>query len=147
MTEPFRTSIHIEAAPDRVFDYLVKPELLVRWMGDFAQLEAKDGGVFAVDIYGVLIRGSYVVVDRPNRVVIAWGELGNARMPPGSTQVEIRLVPTSSGTRVELEHTGLAGLEAEKHAIGWPHFVARLGLAAGGTDPGVDPWRKAAPPQ
>ena len=52
--ETFRTAIDIAAPPDRVFDYFVRPELLVRWMGDFAKLEAHDGGLFAVDINGVI---------------------------------------------------------------------------------------------
>jgi len=61
MSETFRTSIEIDADPDRVFDHFVQPELLVRWMGDLARLDARLDGVFAVDINGVIIRGtSYV---------------------------------------------------------------------------------------
>ena len=42
MSETFRASIDIAASPDRVFDFFVRPELLVRWMGDFARLECAD---------------------------------------------------------------------------------------------------------
>lgn len=42
-----------------------------------------DGGVFSVDINGVLIRGHFVRIDRPRFLEIAWGEAGNAAMPPG----------------------------------------------------------------
>lgn len=146
MSEAYRTSIDIAAAPDRVFDYFVKPELLVRWMGDFARLEACAGGLFAVDINGVMIRGHFVRVERPNLVEIAWGEAGSDAMPPGSTRLVIRLQEQGEGTRVELEHTGLAPSETKKHAIGWPHFIERLGFAARGDDPGPDPW-KNTPPQ
>ena len=66
MSDCFRTSIDIEAPAERVFDHFVRPELLVRWMGDLARLEAIDGGVFSVDINGVLIRGHFVRVDRPH---------------------------------------------------------------------------------
>lgn len=104
MSDAFRTSIDIEAPPDRVFDHFVQPELLVRWMGDFARLEAIDGGVFSVDIEA---RGAL--------------------------------------TRVELQHTGLAPSEAVKHAVGWPHFIERLGIAAAGGDPGADPWKNSPP--
>ena len=79
MSETFRTSIDIEATPDEVFDYFVRPELLVRWMGDTARLEAKDGGVFSVDINGVLIRGHFLRVERPRLLEIAWGEAGTRR--------------------------------------------------------------------
>jgi hypothetical protein len=48
-------------------------------------------------------------------------------------------------THVELEHTGLVPAEATKHAVGWPHFVQRLGVAASGRDPGPDPWKTSPP--
>jgi uncharacterized protein YndB with AHSA1/START domain len=93
MSETFRTSIDIAAAQERVFDYFVRPELLVRWMGDYARLEAHDSGVFSVDINGVLIRGHFVRIERPNLVEIAWGEAGNAEMPPGATRLVVTLAP------------------------------------------------------
>jgi len=48
-------------------------------------------------------------------------------------------------THVVLEHTGLVPTEAAKHAIGWPHFINRLGVAARGEDPGPDPWKTLSP--
>jgi uncharacterized protein YndB with AHSA1/START domain len=146
MSETFRTSIDIAAPADQVFDHFVRPELLVRWMGDFARLEANAGGVFAVDINGVLIRGHFVRIERPRLIEIAWGEAGNAAMPPGATRLVVSLAPHERGTRVTLEHSGLTPAEAKKHAVGWPHFVERLVVAATGADPGPDPWR-TAPPQ
>jgi uncharacterized protein YndB with AHSA1/START domain len=145
VTEIYRTSIFIAAPPDRVFDHFVDPELLVRWMGDWARLEARNGGLFAVDINGVVIRGTFVRVERPKLVEIAWGEAGNEVMPPGWTRLVVRLTPTGEGTILELEHHGLVPAEATKHAIGWPHFLARLETLAGGRDPGVDPWAKNSP--
>jgi uncharacterized protein YndB with AHSA1/START domain len=141
MSETFRTSIDIEASPDQVFDYFVKPELMLRWMGDLARLEAKDGGLFSVDINGVLIRGHYVRVERPRLLEIAWGEAGNAAMPPGKTHLRVTFEARGELTHVELEHSGLVPGEAAKHAIGWPHFIERLAVAASGADPGQDPWR------
>ena len=145
MSETFRTSIDIEATPERVFDHFVQPELLVRWMGDVARLEAVDGGVFSVDINGVLIRGHFVRLDRPHFLEIAWGEAGNAAMPPGATRLRVRFEARGAMTHVELEHTGLVPTEAAKHAIGWPHFIDRLGIAAGGGEPGQDPWKTSPP--
>jgi uncharacterized protein YndB with AHSA1/START domain len=141
----FSTTLDIAAQPERVFDYFVRPELLVRWMGDFARLEAREGGLFAVDINGVIIRGHYAQVERPHLIVIAWGEAGNAAMPPGSTRLMLRLTSIATGTRVELSHTGLVEAEAKKHAVGWPHFLERLRIIAGGGDPGPDPWASAPP--
>ena len=145
MSDSFRTSIDIEAPIERVFDYFVQPELLVRWMGDVARLEARDGGLFSVDINGVLIRGHFVRVERPHLVEIAWGEAGNAAMPPGATHLRVTLEARGPITRVELTHNGLVPSEATKHAIGWPHFTARLRVAASGGEPGPDPWRTTPP--
>jgi uncharacterized protein YndB with AHSA1/START domain len=141
----YRTSIEIAATPDIVFDHFVQPELLVRWMGDRARLEAREGGVFAVDINGVIIRGHFVHIDRPRRIEIAWGEAGNDAMPPSSTRLVVRLTATGLGTLVELEHHGLVPEEANKHGVGWPHFLGRLRVLAPGGDPGVDPWASAPP--
>lgn len=140
MSEAYRTSIEIAAEPERVFDHFVNPELLVRWMGEHARLEAREDGIFAVDINGVIIRGHFVRVERPWLLEIAWGEAGNEAMPPGATRLLVRLTPTDVGTRVELEHQGLVPEEARKHAVGWPHFLDRLRAVGNGDAPGADPW-------
>jgi len=145
VTGTYRTTIEIDADPGRVFDHFVRPELLVRWMGDYASLEPTDGGLFAVDINGVIIRGTYLRVERPRLIEIAWGEAGNDAMPPGSTRLVVRFTPVDEKTLVELEHSGLVPAEAKKHAVGWPHFIERLRILARGCDPGPDPWA-AAPP-
>jgi len=145
MSETFRTSIDIEASPDVVFEHFVRPELLVRWMGDAARLEVRDGGMFSVDINGVLIRGHFITIDRPRFIEIAWGEAGNEAMPPGATHLRVTIEARGPVTHVELEHSGLNPAEAAKHAIGWPHFIERLGMAAGGADPGPDPWKTSPP--
>jgi uncharacterized protein YndB with AHSA1/START domain len=140
VTQAFTSTIEIQALPETVFRHFVEPERLVRWMGDYARLEAIEGGIFSVDINGVLIRGHFIALEPARRIEIAWGEAGNAAMPPGSTHLVIELVPTQTGTRLTLTHSGLVEEEARKHAIGWPHFVARLAVASEGRDPGKDPW-------
>jgi uncharacterized protein YndB with AHSA1/START domain len=145
MSETFRATLDIAAPPERVFEYFVNPELLVRWMGDFARLESRAGGLFAVDINGVLIRGHFVRVEPPHLIEVAWGEAGNEAMPPAATRLLVMLEARGDHTRVQLEHSGLTASEAEKHATGWPHFLERLGVAAGGGAPGPDPWKLAPP--
>ena len=123
MSDTYRTEIEIAAPPERVFDHFVQPELLVRWMGDYAKLETTEGGLFAVDINGVIIRGTFVRVDRPRLLEITWGEAGNDEMPPGATRLVVRFTARGRGTLVELEHSGLSAQQRSKHAIGWPHFL------------------------
>ncbi len=141
MPEPFRTSIRIPAPPERVFGYFVEPALLVRWMGDRATVEARDGGRYDLDINGVLVRGHIIEARPPKRLVLAWGHEGSAELPPGTSRVEIDLVETGDGeTIVELAHHGLTDPQREQHRAGWAHFLERLRIAASGGDPGPDPW-------
>src|SRR5438309_218382 len=110
----YRTSIEIDAEPEVVFDHFARPELLVRWMGDYARLEPTSGGLFAVDINGVLIRGSFVVVERPRLLEIAWGEAGNEQMPPRPTKRLVRFSGRpGGGPHVDLVPSGLRPGEAK----------------------------------
>jgi len=137
--EPLTASVHIEAAPEQVFEYFTSPEAIVRWMGDYALLQAAPGGAFEVDINGVPVRGRYLEVDPPHWLLISWGHAGSDRLPPGASTVEVRLSPAGGGTRVEIEHRDLPQDMRDAFGRGWPHFVARLAVAAAGGDPGPDP--------
>jgi hypothetical protein len=103
-------------------------------------LDAVPGGVFHLDINGVPVRGRYLELDPPHRLLISWGHAGSDRLPPGSSTVEITLTPTPGGIRVTVEHRDLPPGEAAQHAAGWPHFLARLTATATGRDPGPDPF-------
>jgi uncharacterized protein YndB with AHSA1/START domain len=138
--DTYTTSIRIDATPAEVFPYLVDADLIVRWMGDWAELDPSPGGKFILDINGVPIRGEFVAVEPPSRLVFTWGAAGNDVLPPGSTTVEIRLLADGGGTVLELAHSDLPPEEADKHGVGWPHFLARLVVAGAGGDPGPDPW-------
>jgi uncharacterized protein YndB with AHSA1/START domain len=123
-----------------VFRHLTDPPAMTRWMGQHATLDPVPDGIFAVDIHGIPVRGGYLEVDPPRRVVVSWGIAGNPDLPPGSTEVEFTFTPISTGTRLRLVHRNLPDSETPAHAAGWKHFVDRLLVAASGGDPGPDPW-------
>jgi len=123
-------TVDIEAPPEIVFDHLVTPKGMLAWMGDHAELDARPGGQFAVNIEGTPVRGEYLEVDPPRLVVVSWGVLGNELLPAGSSRVEFRLTPIAIGTRVDLTHIGLPDVEQPKHAAGWAHFLPQLARAA-----------------
>jgi uncharacterized protein YndB with AHSA1/START domain len=137
--EPLTASVHVEARPERVFAYFTEPEAMVRWMGDYALLDATPGGEFTVDINGVPVRGRYLDVQPPHRLLISWGHAGSDRLPPGASTVEVRLTAAGDGTDVEIVHRGLPEPDAAGHERGWRHFLDRLAVAGGGGDPGPDP--------
>jgi uncharacterized protein YndB with AHSA1/START domain len=134
--EPLRASVRIDAAPERVFEYFVRPEAMVRWMGDYALLDATPGGEFTLDINSVPVRGRYLEIEPPSRLLISWGHAGSDLLPPGSSTVEVRLRADAGGTLVEIVHRDLPDLEARKHSVGWRIFLGRLAIAAPGGDPG-----------
>ena len=141
MAEPVRARVHIEAEPARVYEYFVRPEAMVRWMGEFANLDARPGGTFAVDVHGTAIRGRYVELDRPHRLVIAWGYAGRDH----ASTVEVRLSAVEGGTLVEVEHRDLTAADAAGHDAGWSHYLERLGNVAAGRYPGPDPGMSPTP--
>jgi uncharacterized protein YndB with AHSA1/START domain len=136
----YSSSIDIEADPEEVFDFLVTNEGMTAWMGQHAALDPVVGGDFSVNIAGYAVRGEYIEIDRPRRVVFSWGMAGSRTLPPGASRVSVTLSPTANGTRVELVHSNLPEVEVAGHRAGWTHFLPRLRLAACGHDPGVDDW-------
>jgi uncharacterized protein YndB with AHSA1/START domain len=128
MTDAYATSIRIDAKPDEVFPYLTDAALMVRWMGDWADLAPEPGGAFAVDFEGVPVRGEYRLVEPPLRVVFTWGAPGSA-VPAGSSTVEITLEPDGDGTLLQLVHRDLPPEEAPRHGEGWEHYLPRLARA------------------
>ncbi len=126
----YATSIEIEASPEEVVEYLVTPDGMTAWMGQRADLHACPGGAFDVDIAGSPIRGRYLEVDRPHRVVVSWGVAGSAELPPGASRVSFTLTPTAHGTRVDLLHSWLPDLTVAGHDDGWTHFLPRLLIVA-----------------
>jgi uncharacterized protein YndB with AHSA1/START domain len=127
MAEPLTASVHVDARPERVFEFFTEPEALVRWMGEYAVLDATPGGEFTVDIQGVPVRGRYLEVEPPHRLLISWGHAGSERLPPGASTLEVLLRRVAGGsTEVQIIHSGLPAPEAAKHVQGWPYFLGRL---------------------
>ncbi|NND76286.1 MAG: SRPBCC domain-containing protein [Ilumatobacter sp.] len=122
------------AAPrEVVFEFLVDPDKMLRWMGTKAELEPHPGGKFWVNVNGSDIAvGSYVEVDPPSRVVFTWGWDGSAEVPPGSSTVTMTLSADGDGTVVELRHEGLPGGAGDQHSEGWGHFLPLLADATAG---------------
>jgi uncharacterized protein YndB with AHSA1/START domain len=135
--EPVAASVFVEAEQDEVYEYFTSAEAMVRWMGEYALLDARPGGEFSVDIEGTPVRGRYQELDPPNRVVFSWGFAGSDELPPSSSTVEVLLSKEAHGTRVEIIHSGLPTTRAPKHAEGWRRYLSRLALVAKGSS--VDP--------
>lgn len=133
MTSPdtLTATIRIAAPPAVVFPYLTDPTLLARWIGDAAGSTPEPGGTFAVAIdNAATIRGEYVAIEPPERVVFTWGIPGSDVLPPGSTTVEVVLTPDGPDTVVELTHRDLPHSEVPAHQAGWTALLGLLAHAA-----------------
>jgi uncharacterized protein YndB with AHSA1/START domain len=128
--EPVAASVFVKATPQRVYEYFTRPEAIVRWMGDYALLEPEPGGRFTLDVRGAPVRGRYIELEPPHRLLISWGYAGSEVLAPGASTVEVRLIAEDGGTRVELEHRDLPEQETHGHFTGWAHYLARLQTAA-----------------
>jgi uncharacterized protein YndB with AHSA1/START domain len=140
-SDPIVKEIYINAPPSVVFEFLAVPAKMLRWMGIRAEIDPRPGGLYRLDPNGRdVIRGEYVEVVPNSRVVFTWGweEAGHS-VPPGSTRVEIDLIPEGKGTRLRLTHRELPPETREKHAYGWAHYLSRLKTVCEGGEPGKDP--------
>ena len=147
-TNVVEREVRIAARPETVFSYFIDPAKMVLWKGTDATLDPRPGGVYRVDVTPRDIAvGTYVELVPYRRIVFTWGWEGeNSPIPPGSSIVEIDLIPDGNGTLLRLRHVGLPTEETRSlHAIGWEHYLERLATRASGGDPGADPWL-AGPP-
>ena len=119
-------SVRIAAAPEVVFPYFTDPQLMITWIGERAELDARPGGTFAVDVGGAAAHGTYVTVEPPSRVVFTWGIPGDATLPPGSSTVEVVLVADGDDTIVNLTHRDLPPDREPSHREGWERCLAVL---------------------
>jgi uncharacterized protein YndB with AHSA1/START domain len=138
--------VAIAASPETVWEFLVDPDKATRWMGQECSFDARPGGIYRCAVIpGHTARGEFIELDPPRRVVFTWGwepgEDGPNPVPPGSSTIEIELVPDGEGTLLRFTHRDLPTAEAaESHGHGWDHYLERLVIAAPGGDPGSDPW-------
>jgi uncharacterized protein YndB with AHSA1/START domain len=148
MTEAVGTDIvkeiRIDASPETVFAFFTEPGKLTRWLAAEATLDPRPGGVnqqthlaegerYSGRYY---MRGEFVEVSPPRRVVFTWGfENEDIGLPPGASTVEVTLDPEGDGTRLRLVHRDLPERLVGDHEGGWESLLARLATVASGGDP------------
>jgi uncharacterized protein YndB with AHSA1/START domain len=131
-TEPIVKEVHVDAEPDTVFAFFTEADKITRWMAADATTDPRPGGINHQTLQsggGVnyLLRGEFVELDPPRRVVFTWGfenpEMGVA---PGSSTVEVTLTPADGGTHLRLVHSGLPERVLAGHDSGWDEQLGNL---------------------
>ena len=97
-TEPIIKEIHVDAQPETVFAFFTEADKLTRWIATEAATDPRPGGIFhqthRLEGVDYLLRGEFVEVDPPHRVVFTWGfENSEIGVSPGISTVEVTLTP------------------------------------------------------
>lgn len=131
----------VNADAATVFAFFTDPQRLIRWIGVSAELDPRPGGIFLVDVSsGRVARGEFKEVVPVSHLAYTWGWDGNLEnVAPGSSLIEVDLLPNNGNTLVRFTHSGLPAEAVPGHGDGWTHYLGRLVIAAAGGDPGPDP--------
>ena len=127
MTDILEHSLHIDAPPETVWALWTDPTQLCAWWGVEADADPTPGGIFRVVMEsGPVMRGEYVELEPPNRLLFTFGWEGGAPggpLPPGSSRVEVTLEEAAGGTQLTLRHHDLPPEHVADHERGWVSFL------------------------
>lgn len=140
--------IHVDAAPEVVYEVISTPEHLREWWPDEAELEPVPGATGTISFGDVTSPDAHieavtvVEADPPKRFAFRWVyEEGEIAAAGNSMLVTFDLVPTDRGTLLRLTETGFRerGWEAavleeryRDHVTGWDYYLPRLAPYAEG---------------
>jgi uncharacterized protein YndB with AHSA1/START domain len=125
--------IHIDAAPEVVYEVISTPEHLREWWPDEAELDPTVGAT------GVITFGEAKVVpltvleaDPPKRFSFRWAyDVGEVATAANSLLATFDLIPSGAGTLLRFSETGFdesaaSDEEYRDHVTGWDYFLPRL---------------------
>jgi uncharacterized protein YndB with AHSA1/START domain len=130
----------IASPAQKIFDLWTRPELMARWMSPFpgavhcdVVADVRVGGTFRLSMSSAdsqcEIEGTYVQIERPNRLVFTW--FG----PPtqnANTLVTVELKALQTGTELTLTHEKLPTAEVRQgHTTGWEYMFDHLLVEVG----------------
>jgi uncharacterized protein YndB with AHSA1/START domain len=130
----------VDASPETIWPFLVEPDRHLEWLGTEVDIDPQPGGHYRVLVHGEHpSAGEYLEVVPHERVVFTFGWAAEGHpIPPGSTTIEISLLPEGAKTRVRLTHRGLPDDAVGDHTEGWDGYLDRLATCVAGGDPGPD---------
>jgi uncharacterized protein YndB with AHSA1/START domain len=134
--------IHVDAAPEVVYEVVSTPEHLREWWPDDAELEPVPGATGVISFGdrtapdAKVVSLTVVEADPPRRFSFRWVyDEGTAATATNSLLVTFDHVPAGAGTLLRFTETGFRerGWEAavleeayREHVTGWDHFLPRL---------------------
>jgi len=132
----------IAARPEIVFDALIEPEGLRKWIGPddgpvlIAESDGRVGGKFRLrfkmlDGSEHEARGEYLEVERPSKLAMTWQWQNHDDRTV--SRIEVTLRGVAQGTELTFTHSQLpSDEERDEHREGWNGALEKLGRALGG---------------
>src|ERR1700734_881352 len=101
----FHRTVLIKARPETVFRFFTDSARWAGWWGAGSTIDATPGGkMYIRHPNGVETLGEVLEVTPPERIVFTYGFATGKPIPPGGSQVTIRLDADEGGTRLHLVH-------------------------------------------
>jgi uncharacterized protein YndB with AHSA1/START domain len=108
----------IRATLATVFALLTETHQIRTWLAQYAEIDARAGGVFCLaDPSGLRVEGTYLEVVAYQKVVFTWGGIEGLR--PGQSTIAFALHADGNETVVRLRHFGLSTPAVAAHYLGW----------------------------
>lgn len=132
--EPIVIERVIGAKAEQIYPYFTEADKLCKWLATDAETDPRVGGINHQTHPGpegdtdgpYFMRGEFTELRPHEFVAFTWGWEGSAMgNAPGSSNVEVELLPHDDGTLVRLTHSNLA-VEGG-HRDGWRTMIERLG--------------------
>lgn len=113
-------SIVIRARPTAVFEFFTSSQDWAAWWGVGSTIDARPGGQLLIrHPNGVEVTGEVIDLRVPERIVFTYGYAKGSPIPPGGSQVTIRLEGHPSGTLLQLTHEFTDADVRDHHVQGW----------------------------
>ena len=113
-------TIVIHARPATVFEFFTNTEDWASWWGAGSRIDARPGGQLLLRApTGVEVTGEVIDLRAPERIVFTYGYASGNLIPPGGSQVTIRLDSHPAGTLLQLTHEFTDAEARDQHVQGW----------------------------
>jgi uncharacterized protein YndB with AHSA1/START domain len=113
-------TVVIHARPATVFEFFSNAQDWASWWGAGSTIDARPGGSLLIrHPNGVEVTGEVVELRSPERIVFTYGYASGGPIPPGGSQVTIRLDHHPAGTLLQLTHEFTDAEARDHHVQGW----------------------------
>jgi glutathione S-transferase len=118
---PISMNTSMSAAPSEVFDALTDSRKIRQWSGQRGKVEAKIGGTF--EMFDGWVKGKVLSYHKGKTISYTW-HAADWDKEVNPSIVRLTLLPSKTGTKVSLKHSGLPDEKSRKeHIGGWTEFV------------------------